>query len=147
MDHIGSNQRPRGFRLKLPTKLLIAWATISGGLIVVLGTWLSWFSLFAGLQSYRGIDVFNGRLLIAGGGLSILAGAWYLRRDDSRVRWGIGLLGFALLAFASWSLFQLLIIYRRLSADPMMVAKLGPGLIIVIVGSLLIFATLFVSDG
>ena len=56
-------------------------------------------------------------------------------------------LGFALLAFASWSLFQLLIIYRELSADPMMVARPGPGLIVVIVGSLLIFATLFVNDG
>jgi hypothetical protein len=54
-------------------------------------------------------------------------------------------LGFALLAFASWSLFQLLVIYHQLSADPMMVAKLGPGLIVVVVGSLLIFTTLFLS--
>jgi hypothetical protein len=119
---------------------------MSGGLFVVLGTWLSWFSLFAGLQSYRGIDVFNGRLLTVGGGFSILAGALYLRRGAFGVRWGIGLLGFALLAFASWSLFQLLIIYRRLSADPMMVAKLGPGLIVVIIGALLIFATLYLND-
>jgi hypothetical protein len=125
--------------------MLIAWIAISGGLIVILGTWLSWFSLFAGLQPYRGVDVLNGRLLTGGGGLSILAGVWYLRRDSLRLRWVIGLLGFTLLAFASWSLFQLLIIYRQLSADPMMVAKLGPGLIVVVAGSLLIFATLFLN--
>jgi hypothetical protein len=125
--------------------MLIAWIAISGGLIIILGTWLSWFSLFAGLQPYRGVDVLNGRLLTGGGGLSILAGVWYLRRDSLRLRWVIGLLGFTLLAFASWSLFQLLIIYRQLSADPMMVAKLGPGLIVVVVGSLLIFATLFLN--
>lgn len=141
-----SNHRLRRLCRKLPTKLVIAGAAMSGGLFVVLGTWLSWFSLFAGLQSYRGIDVFNGRLLTVGGGFSILAGALYLRRGAFGVRWGIGLLGFALLAFASWSLFQLLIIYRRLSADPMMVAKLGPGLIVVIIGALLIFATLYLND-
>jgi hypothetical protein len=73
-------------------------------------------------------------------------GVWFLRHGGFRLRWGIGLLGFALLAFASWSSFQLLTIYRQLSADPMMVAKLGPGLIVVVVGSLLIFATLFLND-
>jgi hypothetical protein len=132
-------------RFKFPTKTLIAWAAISGGIIVLFGTWLPWFSLFAGLQPYRGLDLLNGRLLTGGGALSILAGVWFLRHDGLRLRWGIGLLGFALLAFASWSLFQLLILYRQLSADPMMVAKPGPGLIFILVGSLLIFATLFLN--
>src|SRR5215813_15439255 len=91
----------------------IAGGAIAGGAIVILGTWLSWFSLFAGLQPYRGVDVLNGRLLTAGGVLSILAGVWFLRRSGSRLRWGIGLFGFAMLAFASWSLVQLLILYRE----------------------------------
>src|ERR1051325_3694573 len=52
-----SNHRLRRLCRKLPTKLVIAGAAMSGGLFVVLGTWLSWFSLFAGLPSYRGIDV------------------------------------------------------------------------------------------
>src|SRR6266496_365404 len=98
----------------------IAGAAIAGGAIVILGVWLSWFSLFAGLQPYGGVDVFNGRLLAGGGVLSVLAGIWFLWRSGSRLRWGIGLLGFATLAFASWSLVQLLIIYRQLAADPMM---------------------------
>jgi hypothetical protein len=146
MEDTFPGQHSRKLRHKPKTKRLIAWVAISGGLIVILGTWLSWFSLFAGLQPYRGVDVLNGRLLSAGGGLSILAGVWFLRHGGSRLRWGIGLLGFVLLAFASWSFFQLLILYRQLSADPMMVAKLGPGLIVVVVGSLLIFATLFLND-
>lgn len=145
MEDVLSDERPRRLRRKLTPRIVLGSVAISGGLIVILGTSLSWFSLFAGLQPYRGIELLNGRLLTGGGVLSILAGVWYLRRGDSRGRWGIGLLGFALLAFASWSLFQLLIIYRQLSADPMMVAKLGPGLIVVLFGSLLIFATLFLN--
>jgi hypothetical protein len=125
---------------------LIASLAIGGGVIVILGTCLSWFSLFAGLKPFRGLDVLNGRLLAGAAVFSILAGLWFFRRGGLALRWGIGLLGFALLAFASWSLFQLLIMYRQLSADPMMLAKLGPGLIFVVVGSLLIFATLFLRD-
>lgn len=145
MEQILPGQRAWRLRFKPPTKTLIAWAAISGGIIVIVGTWLPWFSLFAGLQPYRGVDVLNGRLLMGGGVFSILSGVWFLRHGGLRLRWGIGLLGFAMLAFASWSLFQLLILYRQLSADPMMVAKLGPGLIFITVGSLLVFATFFLN--
>jgi hypothetical protein len=124
----------------------IASVAIGGGAIVILGARLCWFSLFAGLQPYRGVDVLNGRLLAVGGGLSILAGVWFSLRGDLRLRWGIGLLGFVLLAFASWSLAQLRVIYRQLAADPFVVARLGPGLIVVTAGALLIFATLFLRD-
>jgi hypothetical protein len=145
MEQILPEQCAWRLRVKLATKTLVACAAISGGIIVLLGTWFPWFSLFAGLQPYRGVDLLNGRLLMGGGALSILAGFCFLRRGGARLRWGIGLLGFALLAFASWSLFQLLILYRQLSADPMLVAKPGPGLFLIIVGSLLVFATLFLN--
>src|ERR1041385_6184488 len=145
MEQILPGQRAWRLRFKVLTKTLIACASISGGIMVLFGTWLPWFSLFAGLQPYRGVDVMNGRLLMAGGVLSILAGFCFLRRGGIRLRWGIGLLGFALLAFASWSLFQLLILYRQLSANAMLVAKLGPGLIFITVGSFLVFATLFLN--
>jgi len=95
---------------------------------------------------YRGVDVLNGRLLTAGGIGSALAGLLLLRSANKRLRWGIGLLGFAMLAFASWSLFQLLILYRELSEDPMMVATLGPGLMVTAAGSLIVFSTLFLDD-
>jgi hypothetical protein len=145
MEQILPIERPRRLPFKLPAKTVIAGAAISGGIIVLLGTYLPWFSLFAGLQPYRGLDVLNGRLLAAGGLVSLWVGVWFRCRSGRRLRWGIGLLGFAMLAFASWSGIQLLILYRELSADPMMVAKLGPGLIFIIVGSFLIFATLFLN--
>ena len=126
--------------------MAIAWGAIGGGVVVIVGAWLSWFSLFAGLQPYRGVDVLHGRLLAAGGGLSVVAGVWFSLRGGLRLRWGIGLLGFVLLAFASWSVVQLRVIYRQLSADPFVVARLGPGLIVVGAGALLVFATLFLGD-
>jgi hypothetical protein len=124
----------------------IAWVAVGGGATVILGAWLSWFSLFAGLQPYRGVDVLNGRLLVAGGVLSVLAGIGFRLRRGVRLRWGIGLLGFVLLAFASWSVLQLQVIYRQLATDPLVVARLGPGLIVVVAGAVLIFATLFLRD-
>lgn len=125
----------------------IAGAAISGGTTVVAGAFLSWFSLFAGLQPYRGVDVLNGRLLAGCGALSVLAGVLFFWRSTPRLRWAIGLLGFGLLALASWSLVQLLILYRQLSADPMMLPRLGPGLILILGGALIIFSTLFLGEG
>lgn len=125
----------------------IAWLAMVGGAVIIVGTLLTWFSLFAGLQPYRGVDVLNGRLLLVGALLSLVASGSFLLRGRLWLRWGIGILGFVLLAFASWSLFQLLALYRHLSADPMMVARLGPGHFVVLAGALLIFATFFLSDG
>src|SRR5262245_22945136 len=135
-----------GARFRSPNQLRIAWAAIGGGATVMLGAWLCWFSLFAGLQPYRGVDVLNGRLLGAGGVLSVFAGICFRLRRGVWLRWGIGLLGFVLLAFASWSVLQLQVIYRELSAYPLMVARVGPGSIVVTTGALLIFATLFLGD-
>jgi len=133
-------------RIGPPGRLGIASVAIGGGAIVILGARLSWFSLFAGLQLYRGVDVLYGRLLAAGGGLSVLAGVWFSLRGSRTLRWGIGLLGFALLAFASWSAVQLRVLYRGLAADPFLIARVGPGLVVVVTGALIIFASLFLPD-
>ncbi|HKR85863.1 MAG TPA: hypothetical protein VJS37_17020 [Terriglobales bacterium] len=145
-EHPASNIS-RLSRLRSISRPCIAAAAISGGALVVLGAWLSWFSLFAGLQPYRGVDVLNGRLLAGCGALSVLAGVAFLWRSSSRLRWGIGLLGFTLLAFASWTLVQLVIMYRQLYTDPMLVPRLGPGLIVIVAGALLVFGTLFMGEG
>jgi hypothetical protein len=138
--------RAAPLRSKPLNRLGVASVAIGGGAIVVPGAWLSWFSPFAGLRPYRGVDVLNGRVLAAGGVLSILAGAWFSLRGGHRLRWGIGLLGFVLLAFASWSWLQLRVIYRALAADPFVVARLGPGLGVVVTGAVVIFVTLFLTD-
>ena len=146
MEEIQVRTAARRLRFRSVGQICIAGSAIAGGAIIILGTALPWFSLFARLQPYRGLDVLNGRLLAGGGAVSVLVGLWFLRSSGRRLRWGIGLFGFAMLAFSGWSLFQLLILYRELSSDPMMVAKLGSGLMIVMVGALIIFATLFFDD-
>ena len=125
----------------------IALAAMVGGGLVIVGAWLPWLTLFAGLRSLAGVDGPNGRLLAAGGALSVLGGAWFLLQGDARVRWAIALLGFALLAGASWLTLQLLTTYRELAADPFTFAKLGPGLFVALAGSSLVFATLFLPGG
>ena len=124
----------------------IGWTAIGGGAIVIVGACLSWFSLFAGLQAYRGIDVLYGRLLATGGGVSVVAGVGLVLRRNVGLRWGIGLLGFLLLALAAWSLVQVQVIYHGLAVDPLLVPRRGPGAIVAVAGALLIFATLFLSD-
>jgi hypothetical protein len=137
---------PSWLHFDISHKHRIGGLAMAGGLIVILGTWLSWFSLFAGLQPYRGVDLLNGQLLLGGGVLSILAGGWFFRRGGIPLRWGIGLFGFVLLAFAGWSLIQLFAIYRQLSSDAMIVARLSPGLFVAVLGTFLIFGTLFLGD-
>jgi len=146
MEVIQSKRMSRRTRFGSLSQQCIAGAAIIGGATVIAGALLSWFSLFAGLQIYRGVDVLNGRLFIACGALTMLAGFWFFWHHTPRLRWGIGLLGFALLAFASWSLVQLIILHRQLSADPMIFPRLGPGLIVVVSGALLVFGTLFLGD-
>jgi len=124
----------------------IGWIAIGGGAIVIVGASLSWFSLFAGLQTYRGIDVLYGRLLATGGGFGVMSGVGFVLHRNVGLRWGIGLLGFLLLALATWSVLQLQVIYRGLSVDPLLVARLGPGPLVAAAGAFLIFATFFLSD-
>jgi len=146
MEEIRTRRALRRIGSRSLNQKCIAGAAILGGTTIVVGAFLSWFSIFAGLQSYRGVDVLNGRLLAAGGALTVLAGFWFRRRNSVRLRWAIGLLGFALLAFASWSSVQLMILYRQLSADPMMLPRPGTGLIVIEVGALIIFGTLFLGN-
>jgi hypothetical protein len=122
---------------------LIALLAIGGGACTIAGTILPWLSLFAGLQSYPGIAGLNGQLLFGAGALSVIAGIWFLLRGGRKLRWGVGLLGFALLAFSSWLLLALLKTLDQFSADPVMLARLGPGPVITVAGALLVFVTLF----
>ena len=124
---------------------LIGALASGGGLLMVIGTMLPWFSLFAGLQSYSGLIGWNGWFLLAAGVLSAMTGALFLIRGTPMVRWSIGLGGFVLLAYTSWLLLQLLRTYHDLASDPLMVAALGPGLFVVLVGAALVFGTLFVK--
>lgn len=66
----------------------------------------------------------------------MLAGIAELRHPGRRLRLGIAVLGCALAAFAGWLTLQLLLTFRQLQADVMIVPRLGPGLFIVLAGTL-----------
>ena len=126
-------------------KQLIGALALVGGALIIAGTLLPWFSLFAGLQPYSGVVGLNGRLLLAGGVVSSIAGGYFFFRSSPKLHWAIGLFGFLLLACSGALLLQLLLTYRTLAANPLIVAALGPGLFVVLVGAALVFGTLFVS--
>ncbi len=121
----------------------ISLAAAVGGSLVIIGSLLPWLTLLAGLRSYAGTAGTNGQVLLVGGTLAVASGLGYLVAGGRALRWGVGLLGFALLAGAAWLTLQLLATYRELAADPFAVAALGPGLFVALGGAGLVFATLF----
>lgn len=118
-----------------------AFATLSGGALVCIGTALPWLSLFAGLQSYSGLVGVYGRVLFAGGMLAVFGGAALLVRGDRWLFMIVGALGFALTLFVSWLLLGLHATTRELSMHATLVARPGPGLFVGLGGALLVAAT------
>src|SRR5919201_6481256 len=108
---------------------------IGGSALVIVGALLPWLSVFAGLKAYAGVAGLNGRLLLAGGALGLLGGIGYVASGRVVVRWGLGLWGFVLLAFAGWLIVQLLAAYQHVVADPLLLTRLGPGLFIATAGA------------
>lgn len=136
-EHIRASLQRRGQRGRIALLAMVGGAMMVGG---ALGPWLS---LFAGLHAYTGVTGLHGRLLCGGGMLSILGGVGFLLRGGLTLRWGLGFLGFTLLIYASWLLLALRKTLVQLATDPLLLPKFGPGLVIVVVGALLIFTTLF----
>jgi hypothetical protein len=113
-----------------------------GGSIVAAGTMLPWISLFAGLHSYAGIAGLYGRMMFAGGALAVAGGVAILVRPDPRLRLAIGSLGLALTIFAAWVLWGLRSTTHGLARHPLLLARPGPGLFVVLAGALLVAALL-----
>lgn len=124
---------------------LIGAAAIGGGAVVVAGAFLPWLSIYAGLESYRGVAGLYGRLLAGGGAVTVLLGLRYLQRPGRQLRWGIGLLGAVLLAFSLWLLVQLFVAYREIGGNPFVVGRLGSGLYASTAGAALVLATLLIE--
>ena len=113
---------------------------VVGGTVVVTGAMLPWMSLFAGLQPYAGVAGLYGRLVFAGGALAVLGGLAILARPGRRLRFSVGGLGLALTAFACWVLLGLLTTTRELGHHPMLLARPGPGVFVVLAGALVVAA-------
>jgi hypothetical protein len=136
--------RPKDFAVEGPAKLIAAGA-IGGGALVVAGGLLPWLSIYAGLESFRGVAGLNGRLLVGGGTFSVLLGLRYLQRREKPLLWAIGLLGAVLFGFSAWLVVQLFAVYRDVGGNPFLAGRLGPGLFISSAGAALILATLLVE--
>ena len=133
-------------RIKNGKRLWTALPAVIGGIVMVVGTILPWVTLFAGLQVYAGTAGLNGKLMFGGGALSVFGGLWFLFTGWRILRWGVGLLGFACLAFAGWLLVELIKTNQQISNDPFIFAHLGPGLFITTAGALIVFTTLLIQD-
>lgn len=69
-----------------------------------------------------------------------------LVRQSVWARRALAGIGTALTAFSAYLVVGLVGIYRDISADPLMVARPGPGLGLVVIGSVLVLTTALVRD-
>jgi hypothetical protein len=127
---------PRGWRAAA------GLTAVAAGALIVTGALLPWVEAFAGLLPISGIRGGNGRELAAAGTVIAAAGIWQLARGGQVARWLAGLAGFAAAGFAGYLLIQLVRTVRDLGGDSMVIARPGPGLPVVLAGSLAAFATL-----
>jgi len=125
---------------------LVASAAVVGGALIATGAFLPWLSLFAGLHPLRGVIGLNGRLLAAAGAVCVVAGVRCWQRPARGLQRAVGVLGWVLIPFATYLAVQLLDSYRELRANPMLVPRLGPGLFLALLGSLLAGATALPSS-
>lgn len=129
-----------------PGHILAGWMSIGGGLLSAMGVTLPWLSFFAGLQPVTALGTPNGTVLLVGAALSALSGMVLMVRPSRWSRGAVTVTGVALTAFSAYLAVGLVDIYRDVSADPLMVAQLGPGLILVLIGSVLVLSTALVGD-
>lgn len=141
MDRSSSRPLPR------PSARTLAGAMgLIGAALVAVGVTLPWLSFFAGLQPVTALGTPNGMLLFAGAAVVVALALVVVARGSRLARRGLTIAGIVLTAFSAYLVVGLISIYRDVSADPLVVAQLGPGLAVVGVGALLVLATSFIGD-
>jgi hypothetical protein len=133
---LSSGSRLRGWR---PVAAVI---TLAAGAAVIIGAFLPWVEIFAGLIPVPGVRGTNGKVIAAAGAVIVAAGIWQLASGGQAARWLAGLAGFAASAFSGYLLIQLTATMRVLGGESMVAARSGPGLAVTTAGSVLAFATL-----
>jgi hypothetical protein len=113
--------------------------------MVAVGALLPWMSLFAGLQSYRGIAGLYGRIAFVGGVLAAIGGVGILARPNPRLRLAVGGLGAALTLFSIWVLLGLRATTQHLDQHPFLLPRPEPGLFVVLAGAVILAALLWPS--
>ena len=130
----------------VPSSVAVAGLALAGAALIVAGVALPWFSLFAGLQPVSAVGTLNGTILL---GSAVVAGALgivSIVADRAIWRRLLTAVGIGLTAFSAYLAVQLMSTFRDVSADPLMVAQLGPGLGLVIIGALSVLATSMIGD-
>ncbi len=134
LDNVGVQQSDRPW-------LAATIATLGGGLVVV-GAFLPWLTLFAGLHDFPGVAGLNGRILAVGGALAAVSGICLVLRPWPLLRWAVCALGGALALGAGWLLLQQRAMVAELVVEhPMTVAASGPGLLVALVGGVLLLVS------
>lgn len=116
-----------------------------GSVAIIAAAFLPWFSLFAGLQPYAGIVGINGRLLLAFGTVALAMSALYIFQGKYLLRLGLSILGAGLLIFTIWLIAQLFVTFQELNANPLIIPRVGPGLFVAAVGSLMLSLTFLIK--
>ena len=145
MIHTMDRLSPRP--LSRPSARILAGSmALVGAVLVAIGVALPWLSFFAGLQPITALGTPNGTLLFIGAAAVAALGLVVIVRGNRWARRGLTLFGIVLTGFSAYLAVGLVTIYRDVSADPLIVAQLGPGLAVVGVGALLVLASSFVGD-
>ena len=144
---INTMDRSSQRRLARPsTRATSGILALVGAVLVAVGVSLPWLSFFAGLQPITALGTPNGTLLFIGAAAAGTLAAVTLLRGGRWARRGLTILGIVLTAFSAYLVVGLVSIYRDVSADPLVVAQIGPGLVVVGVGALAVLATSFIGD-
>lgn len=141
IDRSTSIRRPRPSARTMAGSLALI-----GAALIAVGVVLPWFSLFAGLQPISALGTPNGALLLVGASVAAGLGLLAILIAATWVRLALTGIGLVLVAFSAYLVVGLASVYREVSADPLVVAQLGPGLGLVVVGSLAVFATALLRD-
>jgi hypothetical protein len=121
-------------------------AAITGGATLVVGARLPWMSFYVGLKPLRGTRGLNGQLLFACGVALVIAGLVLAIRPQRRIQVAVGVIGTTSTVYAIYLLARMQMAVRHIEVhNPMMFAKQGPGLFVVLVGGLIAATTLLIT--
>ena len=115
---------------------------IVGCALVIVGTYLPWMTLFAGLKKMNGFAGLNG-WLIAGAAVATAMAVLLGTRASKAANAAAIILSSSTLLFSLWLLRGLTAIVGDGRANPMMLTRAGPGLYVITVGALMTLAAFF----
>ncbi|MEO8225970.1 MAG: hypothetical protein ABI637_00985 [Gemmatimonadota bacterium] len=122
----------------VPEHRKTAIITLAGAAMIGVGVMLPWLTLFAGLQAFTGTTGRNGQIVLAGAAAAALLALASFVRPVRALQLATITLGAALTGFSAWLLVGARALAHRDAGNPMMLARLGPGLLVVLAGSVII---------